>query len=139
MNYWICNVNRANWEIVKEKNIWGVSERYKNTISKVEKGDKIVFYIIREMVFAGIYESLSKAYEDSKRLFEPIQPDENETFPYRIKISPIKIVKEPIPIKSVLSELDFITNKKIWGSHFIGKAMRTIPKNDYLLLNRKLI
>lgn len=63
--------NKENWEIVKNKNIWGVSERNKNKISQVAHGDIIVFYIVGEKVFAGIYEAVSVMYKNANRLFEP--------------------------------------------------------------------
>lgn len=136
---WICLVNRKNWEIIKDKNVWGVSERHKNIISKIEKGDNIIFYIIGEKVFAGIYIAESKVYEDSNKLFEQITVKKIEIFPYRIKIKPIKIAGEPIKIKPLITDLEFITNKSRWQTHFFGKAMRTIPVKDYTLLNQKMI
>lgn len=136
MNYWICIVNRKNWEIIKEKNIWGVSERNKNIILKIKIGDKIVFYIIKEMVFAGIFEAKSETYIDQKILFEPIKKTKVELFPYRIQIAPIKIVGEPNKIKSIITDLEFIKNKRRWSGHFFGKAMINLLQNDYLLLNR---
>ena len=47
--YWLCITNRENWEIIEKHNIWGVSERHKNTIMKVKKGDKLVFYVKQEL------------------------------------------------------------------------------------------
>lgn len=102
-------------------------------------GDKIVFYIRGEKVFAGIYEVVSEMYEDASRLFEPIPTDKTEVFPYRIKIAPIKISKEPIQIKSIMSDLEFIKNKENWGGYFFGKAIRTLPKKDFLFLERMLV
>jgi len=43
MTYWLCITTRDNWEIIKEKNIWGVPRRHQNTIKKVSPGDKLVF------------------------------------------------------------------------------------------------
>jgi predicted RNA-binding protein len=39
MNYWLCITNEENWKVIREKNIWGVPERHKNTIAKVKFGD----------------------------------------------------------------------------------------------------
>jgi hypothetical protein len=38
MTYWLCITNEENWNVVREKNIWGVAERHRNTIAKVKKG-----------------------------------------------------------------------------------------------------
>ena len=37
-NYWLCILNRKNFEIVKEKNVWGVSKRHKNQFYKILGG-----------------------------------------------------------------------------------------------------
>lgn len=138
MNYWICIINRENWEIVKDKNIWGVSEKHKNIISKIKIGDKMVFYITKEMIFGGIYEAVSEAYQDKSRLFESITADKIEIFPYRIRITPIKVAKEPVEIKVLISNLEFITNKKTWRSYLFGKAMRNLSKKDYAIIESNM-
>jgi len=38
MAYWLCITTEANWKVIKERNIWGVPGRHKNTIAKVEPG-----------------------------------------------------------------------------------------------------
>lgn len=138
MNYWISIVNSENWKIIKNKNIWGVSKRNEKIISQVKERDKIIFYIIKEKVIAGIYEVVSDIYEDHNILFEPTW-DSKEVFPYRIKLKPIKIAKEPLQIKSLISDLEFIQNKEYWGSHFFGKAMKKIPKQDFFLLSKIMV
>lgn len=36
MTYWLCITNEENWQVVKQKNVWGVAQRHKNTIAKVK-------------------------------------------------------------------------------------------------------
>lgn len=134
MNSWICIVNRENWEIVKNKNIWGVSEKNKYILSRVMKGDKLVFYITQEGILAGIFEAVSVIFEDNSRLFES---DKGELFTYRIKIAPLKISK-PIKIIYLISVLEFIINKKSWGTYFFGRAMRSLSKKDYLIIESNM-
>ena len=43
-----------------------------------------------------------------------------------------------IAVHSKSRELEFITNKKRWSGHLQGKAMRTIPEHDYILLVNKI-
>ncbi|MEM2458233.1 MAG: EVE domain-containing protein, partial [Archaeoglobaceae archaeon] len=45
MAFWLCITTEENWEIIKNKNIWGVPERHKNTISKVKNGDRLLIYL----------------------------------------------------------------------------------------------
>lgn len=139
MTYWLCITNRDNWEVVKKKKVWGVPRRHKNTIAKVKPGDKLVFYVkqerkdkeVLEPKIVGIFEVVSEPYEDSTRIFK--SPSHlNETYPLRVKIKPIKLGE--VEFKPLIPKLKFITNKKKWSGHLMGKAMREIPEEDYKLI-----
>ena len=142
MKYWLCITNEANWNVIKEKNIWGVPERHKNTIAKVKPGDKLLIYLKQEKVndeikpsrIVGAYEVISEVFRDSTRIFSSKGMRTNEIFPWRVKIKPIKIFDKPIEFKPLIPKLKFITNKKKWSGHLMGKAMREIPEEDYELI-----
>jgi predicted RNA-binding protein len=143
MAYWLCITNEANWKIIKEKNIWGVPERHKNTIAKVKPGDKLVIYLkqdktnneIREPRIVAVYEVVSEPFKDSTRIFSSKgMRSSGETFPWRVKIKPIKIFDKPIEFKPLISKLKFIKNKKKWSGHLMGKAMRKILEDDFKLI-----
>ena len=142
MTYWLCITNEENWKIIKEKNIWGVPERHKNTISKVKQGDRCLIYVkqerekdkIKEPRIVAEYEVISEVFKDSKRIFRTPLGMRNEVFPLRIKLKPVEIFSKPVDFKSLIPELKFITNKKKWSGHLMGKAMREIPEEDYRLI-----
>ncbi len=142
MAYWLCITNEANWKVIKERNVWGVPERHKNTIMKVKPGDKLLIYVKQERVnnevkeprIVATYEVVSEPFKDSTRIFSSKGLKKNETFPYRIKIKPIKIFDKPVEFKPLIPKLKFITNKKKWSGHLMGKAMRKIPEEDYDLI-----
>lgn len=58
----------------------------------------------------------------------------NESFPLRIRLKPVKIFDKPVEFKFLIPKLKFITNKKKWSGHLMGKAMREIPEEDYRLI-----
>jgi predicted RNA-binding protein len=142
MTYWLCITNRANWKVIKEKNVWGVPKRHRNTIAKVKPGDRLVIYLkqerenkeVLEPKIVGIFEVVSEPYEDSSRIFKPHMP--NETYPLRVKIKPVKIGE--VDFKPLIPKLKFITNKRKWSGHLMGKAMREIPEEDYNLIESLL-
>ena len=143
MAYWLCITNEANWNVIKKRNIWGVPERHKNTIAKVKPGDKLVIYLKQEKVndeikeprIVAVYEVISEPFRDSTRIFSSKgMRNSGETFPWRVKIKPIKIFDKPIEFKSLIPKLRFITNKKKWTGHLMGKAMREIPEEDFRLI-----
>ncbi len=141
MTCWLCITNEENWKIVKEKNIWGVPERHKNTIAKVKPGDKLLIYLKQErdkdkVVEPGIvavYDT-SEVFKDGKKIFKSPPGMGNEIFPLRIKLKPVKIFPTPIDFKSLIPRLKFIKNKQKWVGHIQGKAMREIPEEDFKLI-----
>lgn len=144
MAYWLCITTEANWKVIKEKNVWGVPERHKNTIAKVKPGDKLVIYLKQEKVndevkpsrIVGIYEVVSEHFKDSTRIFSSKGMRTNETFPWRVKIKPIKIFDKPVEFKPLIPKLKFIRNKRNWASHLTGRSMRNILKEDFELILR---
>ncbi|WP_054839465.1 EVE domain-containing protein [Thermococcus sp. JCM 11816] len=143
MTYWLCITNRANWKVIKEKNVWGgVPRRHRNTIAKVKPGDKLVIYLkqerenkeVLEPKIVGIFEVVGEPYEDSSRIFKAHVP--NETYPLRVRIKPVKLGE--LDFKPLIPKLKFITNKKKWSGHLMGKAMREIPEEDYKLIESLL-
>jgi len=145
MAYWLCITNEENWEIIKKNKIWGVAEKHQNTISKVKKGDRCLIYVKQEKIgdelkesrIVGEYEVISEVFKDSKRIFKSPPNMRNESFPYRIKLKPIKVFKKPIEFKPLIPKLNFIKNKRKWSGHLMGRAMRQIPEEDYRLIVEK--
>ncbi len=125
MAYWLCITNEANWNVIKKKNIWGVPERHKNTITKVKPSDKLLIYVKQEIIgrevkpprIVSIYEVISEPFKDSTKIFKTPKGMSNESFPWRVKIKPIKIFDKPIEFKPLIPKLKFITNKKVVRSY----------------------
>ena len=90
---------------------------------------------ILEPKIVGIFEAVSEPYEDSKRIFKS-PPHLNETYPLRVKVKPVKLGE--VEFKPLIPKLKFITNKKKWSGHLMGKAMREIPEEDYKLIKKLL-
>jgi len=49
------------------------------------------------------------------------------TYPYRVKIKPIKIFDEPVEFKPLIPKLSFIRNKDKWTG-YVRLPMREIPE-----------
>jgi len=139
MTYWLCVTSEDNWRVVKERNVWGVGEWFKSVIQKVKPGDKLVFYVMqtrknKDVIpsrITGIFEAVSEPYKDSTKIFKPYGSE--STFPYRVKLKPIKILKKPINFKELVPKLSFIKNKQRW-SGILRRAMVEIPEKDYKLI-----
>ncbi len=137
MAIWIASGNRENWEVVKKHNIWGVPKRSKGLHSRVKVGDTILIYARSEThakevlpsVIFGEYK-VTELFEDNTPLFTAPPQMGDEVFPFRFRLKPVKIFKEPVEIKPLIPELGFVTNKTMWSGHF-RTAMRQIPEEDY--------
>ena len=76
MKYWLCITTEDNWKIIRDKNIWGVPERHKNTIAKVKPGDKLLIYVkqerigrdVKESRIMAVYEVVSEVFRDLKKV-----------------------------------------------------------------------
>jgi predicted RNA-binding protein len=139
MTYWLCVTNEENWRVVKEKNVWGVAERFKSAIQRVKPGDKLIFYVMqtkkdKEVVpsrIVGIYEVISEPYRDSTKIFKAYGSE--STFPYRVKLKPAKIFDKPLFFKELVPKLSFIRNKQRWSGS-LRRAMVEIPEKDYNII-----
>jgi predicted RNA-binding protein len=126
MKYWLCVTNKDNWRIIKEKKIWGVPERRKGLIQRVEQGDLLVFYVKPKRV-GGIFKASSKPFESKDKVFTAIR---GEIFPHRVMLEPVVVCKKPIAIESVFGNLSFTKGRKYWTMP-LRRGMFEIPDKDY--------
>jgi predicted RNA-binding protein len=119
--------------VIREKNIWGVEERHRNTISKVRPGDKLLIYVMSTKKenetlpprIVAAYEAISETFTDSSRIFK------GKLYPLRIRLRPIAVFSKPLDFRELVPRLSFIKNKRMWVGHIRGKAMREIPGRDF--------
>jgi len=137
MTIWIASGNRENWEVVKKHNIWGVPKRSKGLYSRVKVGDTILIFARSETHTKEVFPSVimgefkvTELFEDTTPLFTTPPQMGDEIFPFRFRLKPVKIFKEPVEIKPLIPELGFVTNKTMWSGHF-RQAIREIPEEDY--------
>jgi len=132
VNYWLCVTNEENWNIIKREKVWGIPQRYKGLITKVQKGDFLVFYVSPKKI-TGAFKTVSEPFEERKKLFSNIGFDREENFPHRIKVAPLVIAKEPVKVDDLIQKLKFIITKKMWMG-YLRRAMISIPEEDYDLI-----
>lgn len=135
---WLAISNRANWDVIRKKHVWGVPQHNKKSIGRVKAGDTVLIYVGQEKnddtilpsSVVGEFTVASEAYEDHATVFTIPPHMVKEDFPYRIKLNPVRIFDPPVEFKPLIPDLGFITNKKKWAGH-IRVAMRIIPEEDY--------
>ncbi len=107
----------------------------KDLISKLSKGDRIVFYSSKDKFENGKplqkFTALGKVIDE-----DPYQANATGDFkPYRRNVE-FKNVAET-DIRPLLEELTFIKNKKKWGFYLIS-GFREISKEDFNVINNKM-
>lgn len=132
MTNWLCVITRENFDKLLDHKTWGVKEHYKSKWEESKVGDKIIFYIMREVSLAGIFEVSKAPFKEGKRIFV------GNTYPFRMGVKDVFIPKKPIEFSPKLrNKLEFIKNKKNWVGH-IRRAMNRIPEKDFQLLEKEM-
>jgi predicted RNA-binding protein len=133
-NRWLFSVNRTNWDVVLNKNLWGLRKEKAATSRRVEKGDKILFIVTgtRPLVFTGAFE----VAEDWSRDSRPVWPDElverKAIYPIRAKLRPLRIGSADFDL--LVPKLGFVKKKSSPYSYLRGTPanfQKPIPFEDY--------
>ncbi|MEM3451918.1 MAG: EVE domain-containing protein [Nitrososphaerales archaeon] len=135
VNFWLCITNEKNWEVIKERNVWGVSIRHKSKMMMVKVEDLMVFYV-KPLRLGGAFRVSSQPYEDFEEIFSSLGFPKNERFPYRVKLEPVLIPKSLVDLRPLIPKLQFTTpkEKRNWGGRLFGKTMISISPKDYEIM-----
>lgn len=129
MGYWLCVTNDDNWKVIKEKRVWGVPERRKKIIERVDPRDMLVVYVAPKRL-GGIFEVVSKPYESKREVFKKVR---GEIFPYRVDLSPIRVLLEPTEAVEVMRKLSFIPKGRHWSAP-LRRSMVKMTEEDYRII-----
>lgn len=145
MAYWLAISTRKNWEIIREKAIFGASERQKKPLLATKPGDTIYFFQSRDpneegsvatVIGSGMVDSAP--YYDETPVFDLAHAYKlGELFPNRVRLRALRFV-EPVPFKPLVEQLEFITNKRNWAMHIRGRALVPVTENDGGVLGRTM-
>lgn len=131
VSYWLCVTDEVNWRVVKNRRVWGVSDRYSAVMERVDVGDLLVFYVKPKRI-CGVFVAASKPYTSTERVFKSAGPSGREVYPHRVRLKSLVVPEECVSFESLIQKLKFIKNKKRWTGHIRG-AMIPIPKEDLKL------
>lgn len=128
-NYWLLTTTLENYNRCVKYRKWG-DINYKN-ISKINPGDIVTFYVKGQQILGGIALVKSKPYESYKRIW----PD--RLYLYKIDLD---FLFTPIPIdfRELVSDLNFIKRKNIWGTYLQGFSRQISAADFNIMLGRIL-
>lgn len=122
-SYFIFIINKENWEIVKKKEVMGLGGLWGGRFyPKIKENDKCVIYIIKESVFSGIFEIISRNFN------QKIKWNTGE-YEYIFKLKRMIIPNKPVLVKEHINKLNFIRNKNNWHCYF--RFPKSIEEEDF--------
>jgi len=122
LKIWVWPVEPKSWSTVKEKKVWVVDKEGKG--KRVQKGDKIIFYVNRTLHFHGIYEVKNDWHEPKTKW-----PDEEyvgDTFVSEIDL--IEIQLGFASVNKIYQSLQFFEKK---SSRIKGLYLRGTPHGPH--------
>ena len=136
MAYWLCVTNEENWEVIKDKLVWGVPSRRRKLIEQVKPGDILIIYVKPKRI-GGIFKVTSELYEDHVPIFSWAEYGRVEVFPLRVKLEPTIIPNRVMDIGHIIRNLSFAKGKTRWTA-LLRRGMVRLTEEDYDLIVRCL-
>ncbi len=119
----------ANWRVLFSLETWkaflerggetmGFADRKWATVQKIQPGDSLICYMIREGKFFAILEVTGKPFRSTKAIAE------DANYPARVNVT-VTLSLSPelaVPVKKLIGQLSYLPaeNSKTWGVHFRG-------------------
>ena len=120
---WLLVATNNNWKKCLENKSWGVKERYKHTIQRMNVGDEFLVHLTDNKT-AGICKVTREYYYDT----QPIWGDGN-SYPHRIGFEPVKIPPKPIDAKESYNR--HLREKHGTSGGYFGNPIRQISDSEF--------
>ena len=145
-NYWIWSVTPENWEKVKANKVWGSKAPPKRIENYVHPGDYIIFYVKGTGAFKGIME-VSESWQDDSSNLRWTDEIEDQKVIYNSFVSLNEICLGSASLDDLQDLLIFKGKNKDRrnlvlkgvGGGFPSNNCKSIPKNDFELIQRQLL
>jgi predicted RNA-binding protein len=138
MNYWLIVTSKENFKFDREKlgfKMQGIPIRFKKSLQKMEKNDKVAYYIVGLQKFGATATITGDYIEDHTKLWT----NDGEMWPARRPSRPDIALEddELLDAKKLVPDLSFIEKKDHWGVYLQG-SIRQIPEEDFRLIESEM-
>ena len=134
-NYWIVVGSEENMRIAEARgfDIFGFKSTRRSEVSRMQPGDKLIFYLTKIMKFGGLAEVTSDYFEDHAKVFRSVKKA-GEDYPFRVKVKPVVILQpdQYLDVKEIAPGMAY-TKKwpaQHWRLAFQGN-LHEIPPEDF--------
>ncbi len=139
-NFWMINCNRQNFEITRDLGFsqQGLKAEYRRKVQRVEPGDRIIFYVSGDRVFAATA-TVTQGYQEVQNA--PWVKEGKTAWPYRIHIKPDVVLNQEqfIDAGLIAYRLEYLRKwpPEDWHMAFQGN-LHLLSKGDFFLLETEM-
>ncbi len=122
---WITVGSSANFDVLRERgfDLCAFKASRRKQSGDMKPGDRIAFYITKDVLFGGIVEVTGEAFEDTSDIGLESEGKPGEDYPFRISTKPLAIA-EPGHEVSVREITDQLEKTRKLGPKKLGMAFR---------------
>ncbi|MEX1021934.1 MAG: EVE domain-containing protein [Dehalococcoidia bacterium] len=122
---WINVGSPDNFETLRARNfdVTAFKSTRRKQSGEMQPGDRIVFYLIKQVQFGGVVEVTGEAYEDHSDLGLESEGKEGEDFPFRVPSKPV-VVPPPGEYIDVRGITDLLDKTRNFGPKKLGMCFR---------------
>lgn len=138
---WIAVSGEENFEKTKELKfeLQGFKTRQRRKAERMQAGDRLIWYITKEMVFAGYATIMGESFEDHERIWQGKKAGED--YPWRVPIKPELVLERDkwVDVEGVARKMTYVSKwpPEHWRLAFQGN-LHEIPDEDFELIRKAL-
>ncbi|MEX2446614.1 MAG: EVE domain-containing protein [Dehalococcoidia bacterium] len=125
MQAWINVGSPENFEVLRERgfDLSPFKGSREKQSAEMRPGDRIVYYLTKEVRLGGVVEVTGEAYEDTTDIGLRSEGKPGEDYPYRIATKPV-VIAQPGNYVDVREITDLLDKTRNFGPKKLGMAFR---------------
>ena len=140
-NYWMLVTNAEDFRITRKLDfrIQGLKVQHKRKIQRIEKGDRLLYYIGGVRHFAATATATSPYFEDPASEWSK---ESGDGCAFAVRIQPEMVLDEDqyIDAAQVAPRLDYVRRwtPEQWYMAFAQSYLHLLPKKDFMLMEEEM-
>lgn len=134
MQTWCLVTSFPNWERFHERQTWSFDRATR--MRDVKSGDEAAVYLTQDRGYSSFVAVVRFLASQSRLASTP--SGISRVYQHEVPIETLIQVRSPIPVELVRDELGFLPKERHWGLALQGRAIRSIPNSDFLMLKERL-
>lgn len=125
VRFWLMVTNLANWELVRDRDVYGFDDRNQKYMVNLSEGDCVVIYVKPKML-GGIFKIENRNFNGLDMKFK------DGHYPHKIKLDKLSVPDKPIKVREdIVRNISIFKGTKRWGTVLMGRSLREITESDF--------